>query len=380
MDIEPITIKLDRPEDLLAYLPYRFGYVPTESLAILTVLEPAPGAVAPGLAARLDIADIARPGALAGAASGIGAQMRQDPTVAALTVVYTDEPLQDVRAGRGAAGRALEEWLAVMPFTHRTASFVVSTNAFACLECAGAPCCPDEGHPISRLSTTAITARMVLAGEVLAPSREALGCSREIDAHRLAVATRAADRERRAMRTRAMSPRAADLQARWRRRMLDLYGVALAEAGTLRGPWWPDATGPGRLGVALADPHLRDAILAWTISGERGQPGSPAVMNAFRDMVTGGLEPPAPAHVQACRVVLGEIVRHAAPGRAGYALAVRGWLAWWCGEGARAEVLVRQCLEEHPGCTLGELLEDALVGGVRPGWALPHACVAPGGF
>jgi hypothetical protein len=216
---------------------------------------------------------------------------------------------------------------------------------------------------------------MVLAGEALAPSREALGCSREVDAHRLAVATHAADRERRAMRNRPP-----ERQSRWRRRMLDLYGVALAEAGTLRGPWWPDATVPGRLGVALADPHLRDAILAWTVTGERGRPGSPEVMRTFEDMVTGDLEPPGPAHVQACRVVLGEIVRHAAPGRAGYALAIRGWLAWWCGEGARAEVLVRQCLEDHPGCTLGQLLEDALAGGVRPAWARPHSCVTPGGF
>lgn len=375
MDIEPVTLKLDRAEDLLAYLPYRFGYVPSQSLAVLTVIEPAPGEIAVGMAARLDLADLAIPAVLPQAAAGIQAQMQRDPTVGALTVVYTDDAIVDVREGRGVAGGVLDEWLTLMPFTDRTEAFVVTPAGFACLECAHVPRCPEEGQPLARLTESALAARMVLEGESLAPSREALGCPREVDAERLAAAARAADRERRAMRKRA-----GDQQQRWRRRMLDLYGVALAEAMTERAPWRPDPAVPGRLGMAMADPHLRDAIVAWTVSGERGSPGSEEVLNSFGGMVTGEVDLPDLSHRQAARVVLTEIVRHAAPHRAGYALAMLGWLAWWSGEGARADVLARQCLADDPGCSLGELLSDVLHAGVRPGWVGAASCVTPGTF
>lgn len=374
MDIEPTTVSLDRPEELLAYLPYRFGYVPTESLAMVTVLE-APDGIELGLAARLDLDDLAVPGVLATAAAGIRAQMLCDPTISAFVVVYTDSPFADVRAGRGSAGRALAEWLEVMPLTHPSEAFVVSSTSFMCVECRRPACCPTEGQSLERLSETAIAARMVLAGENLAPSREALGCPRLIDAERLAAATRAGDKERQAMRKRA-----AAALPRWRRRMLDIFGIALAEAASRsrsRGPWSPEPAVAGRLGVAMADPLLRDAIVTWTVSGERGDPGAEEVLTGFAGMVTGELEVPDPSHLESARVVLTEIVRHAAPGRAGYALAMLGWLAWWSGEGARADVLMRQCLEEDPGCSLGQLLNDVLAGGVRPGWALPQPWVSP---
>ncbi|WP_420113909.1 DUF4192 domain-containing protein [Pseudactinotalea sp.] len=374
MDIEPVTLKLDRAEDLLAYLPYRFGYVPTQSLAMLTVIEPAPGEVAVGMASRLDLADLATPTVLPQAVAGIRAQMLQDPTVGALTVVYADEPIADIRAGQGVAGGVLEEWLAQMPFTDRREAFIVTPTGYACLECAHVPHCPYEGYPLSRLTESAVAARMVLEGESLAPSREALGCPRDVDAERLAAAIRAADRERRAMRKRP-----GDQQQRWRRRILDLFGVALAEAMTQR-RWLPDPAVLGRLGAAMADPHLRDAVVAWTVSGERGRPGSDDVLANFGGMVTGEVALPDGRHRQAARLVLTEIVRHAGPRRAGYPLAMLGWLAWWSGEGARADVLVHQCLSEDPGCSLGSLLVDVLHAGVRPGWVGGRSCVTPSTF
>lgn len=371
MDIEPIRLTLDRPEDLLAYLPYRFGYVPTESLVTLAVLEPAPGSFALGLAARLDLADLMVPGVLSAAAAGIRSQLEQDPTSAALTVLYTDAPLAHVRDGRGAVGGVLARWLELIPCADRARTYVVSPTAFACLKCEG--CCPPDGRSLERLSETAIAARMVLAGESLVGSREELGCSRGVAPERLATATAAADRERRGMRARS-----ATQKQRWRRRLLDLFGTALAEAAARPGTWAGDATVLGRLGAAMSDPLLRDALVTWTVSGERVAPGAPEVLDSFRDMVTGGLELPHPDHLQAARLVLSQIARHAARGRAGYALAMLGWLAWWCGEGARADVLMRQCLEDDPDCSLGGLLGEVLDAAVRPGWAGSSRCVSPG--
>lgn len=366
-------VRLTCPEDVLAYLPYRFGFVPSASLAVLALVEPVPGRVQIGMAARLDLADLVHPEVLEGVAAALCAQLDIDAAVSAFTVVYTDTPLEEVRTGCGVAARVLQRWLDTFPYADRSMALVVTPEVFGCLECAEQPCCPSSGHPVERLRDTAVAAAMVLAGEALAPSRDALACPRDVVPERRAAATKAADRERQAMRTRP-----ADRQARWRRRMLDSYGAALARAGAPGGSWTLDPGLLGRLGVALDDPHLRDAVVAWTLGGERVAPGPPEVLDVFTAMTLGGLEPPSREHLGAAAVVLTEVARHAAPGRAGYALAVLAWVAWWRGDGARADVLVEQSLGENRGCTLAWLLRDTLDAGVRPGWALPAATLAPG--
>lgn len=372
MDDDAITIRLDRPHEVLAYIPYRFGFVPTESLALLAVLEPTPDTLAVGLAARLDIADLTDPEILAAARTGVLTQMAMDPTVGAVVVVYTDAPLEDVRAGRGPGGQVLAAWLRDFPYADPTAAMIVTPRVFACVECAEPPCCPTEGHPVERLSETAIAAHMVLGGEMLAESRDALGCPRGAEPERARSAAQAATRERRAMgRHRPEQAR------RWRGRVLDDFAAMLAQAGP-GGSWPPDAALLGRLGAALTDPHLRDAVVAWTLGGSRIRPESPRVLDVFEGVLSGCLESPATEHLNASAAVLTEVARHAAPNKAGHALAVLGWLAWWRGEGARADVLQRQCFEEDPRCRLGRLLAQVLDGGVRPGWARPQTSVAPG--
>lgn len=366
-----MRIKIDGPHELLAYLPYRFGFVPRESLAVLAVLDDGPDELALGMAARLDIADVVHPEVMAIARAGLLAQLGQDPTVCAYTVLYTSETLEDVRSGITVPGRVLRDWLATFPYGDPTTTMIVTPAVFACLECAEPLCCPEEGHPVDRLQDTAVAAQMVLQGETLASSREELGCPRTTDAQRAASAARAASRETRAMRKRHPAQ-----QQRSRDRMLKTFGEALAKAAP-GGRWTPDPDLLGRFGAALADPDLRDAVVAWTVGGRPVRASSPHVMEAFEGMITGSLRSPAPEHLDAASTVLSEVVRHAPPGGAGYALAVLGWLAWWRGEGARADVLLAQCLGEDPGCTLGLLLADVLDGGVRPGWARPDAYAAP---
>jgi len=163
--------------------------------------------------------------------------------------------------------------------------------------------------------------------------------------------------------------------------MLDTYGSGLRAASAASGAseiWDPDPVMLGRLSAAFTDSDLRDAVVAWTLGGERLRPGSQAVLDTFGRLVRGGLEVPPEAHLNAGARLLTEVVRHAAPPRAGYPLAVMAWLAWWRGEGARADVLLQQCLQDDPGNSLGRLLTEALDGGVRPGWALPDPTLATG--
>ncbi|MFV0254019.1 MAG: DUF4192 family protein [Beutenbergiaceae bacterium] len=361
------------PTEVLAYLPYRFGYAPTQSLVALAILEPEPGRWELGLAARLDLVDLADPELFALAVAGVASQMDQDPTAFSLTVVYSDAPLQQTRAGRGLAGTVLARWLSNFSYADAGATWLVAPDHFGALQ----PCetaTADEAttqYPTAVLDQTVIAAHMVLAGQVLAGSREELACPRDCESLRRRTAARAAARERR-----AMAARSAVQRGRWRSRMMDSYGATLRSVSD-DPEFMPEPTVLGRLAAALDDPELRDALAAWTLTGARLTPGSTAVLDAFEVVITGTGRQPATAHLNAAARVLTEMVRHCARGRAGYPLALLAWLAWWRGDGARADVLLSQCLREDPGCRLAHLLRDALDGGIRPGWARPAAVVAP---
>lgn len=72
--------------------------------------------------------------------------------------------------------------------------------------------------------------------------------------------------------------------------------------------------------------------------------------------------------VDAACQVLEAVAAHGRAGRQAPALTVLALLAWWCGDGVRARVLVEQALAHDPGHRLAELLDRALALGLPPGW------------
>jgi len=48
-------------------------------------------------------------------------------------------------------------------------------------------------------------------------------------------------------------------------------------------------------------------------------------------------------------------------------------LAWWRGDGARAEVLLARAFESGPAYRLAHLIDDAVAQGVPPGWVRAEA-------
>ncbi|NKY07073.1 DUF4192 family protein, partial [Cellulomonas hominis] len=77
---------------------------------------------------------------------------------------------------------------------------------------------------------------------------------------------------------------------------------------------------------------------------------------------------PDEALVDAACQVLEAVAAHGRAGRQAPALTVLALLAWWCGDGVRARVLVEQALAHDPGHRLAELLDRALALGLPPGW------------
>lgn len=66
--------------------------------------------------------------------------------------------------------------------------------------------------------------------------------------------------------------------------------------------------------------------------------------------------------------VLEAVVAHGRAGRQAPGLTVLALVAWWCGDGVRARVLIEQALAHDPGHRLAELLDRALAVGLPPGW------------
>lgn len=371
---DPASLNPSHPEEVLAYLPYRFGYRPQQSLVTLAIVEPVPGVQQVGLAARLDLADLQRPSIFEAALAGIGYQMGQDDAVGCVSVLYTDEPLDRVRTGAGGAGQVMSRWCEQFRYADPAHAWIVTASHFGPWRVgeqgAGEIECPDEGYPVHLLDQTVIGAQMVLAGHALAGSRDELACPRICASTPRTIAARAASRERRRMKALPMEAR-----QEWRERRLSDFALELAAAE--RGDTRQDnAATWGRLGAMLDDPLLRDVILVWSLTGHRLPVGSPEVMNTMEKMLIGNLHIPTTEHVRAIDEVVLQIVRHCARGRAGYALAMVAWMAWWRGEGARADVVLGQSLQEDSHCSLALLLRDILTAQIRPGWARPATVVA----
>ena len=68
------------------------------------------------------------------------------------------------------------------------------------------------------------------------------------------------------------------------------------------------------------------------------------------------------------RGVLEAVVRHTSGRSRATPLATLACLEWWSGNGARANVLVEQCLEADGAHRLGLTLLHALAAGLAPGW------------
>jgi hypothetical protein len=78
--------------------------------------------------------------------------------------------------------------------------------------------------------------------------------------------------------------------------------------------------------------------------------------------------PPETAVVGRATTLAHAVAAHAEPGAGGAALGALAYLAWWGNEGARADVVARQALQEEPGHRLAELVVAALEAGMPPAW------------
>ncbi|GAA4286112.1 DUF4192 domain-containing protein [Georgenia daeguensis] len=375
------TIRLSQPRDLIALIPYRLGFHPAESAVLVAVSVTPDGRKEVGLVARMDLADLASPlsgGEAAAVLAGhVAAQQPEDLHLVLYTKEEDDRVLHDVVDH---LADALDE--ALWPLAPDLDPWRVGPRGWGHLDTCD--CCPPAGHPLELLTASPAAAAMVTAGRAAAGDRSQLAVVRTRDGDALATAFAAAEAERERLREvrracggaplvrgaafgvpGARPARDQEPLRRWREQ-----GARLWDAAVATGPGQRSRTAPevlGRLLVVLGDKVVRDAVVAATMEAAEGRTGDyldpGTVVRAFETEVA-----PDAEMVGRATALAQTVAAHAEPGGGGPALGALAYLAWWGNEGARADVVARQALQEEPGHRLAELVVAALEAGMPPAW------------
>ncbi|MBB2925572.1 DUF4192 domain-containing protein [Cellulomonas cellasea] len=338
------TIRVTEPRELLAFVPYQLGFQPTDSLVVMSLRGERSRV---GLIARVDLAHAAD------AAAGLARHVLDDGATSAVVVVYTESDHGAHDAAQAAAAALTDAGLPVR-------SWWVTGGDYRPMLPEFPEATPPVGRPISDLQATEVAATMVAQGLRALPTRSDLDL------------TPASARERR----RAASARAlecdggAEDRPAWRAASLRQW-LDAASADTFT------AADAGRLAAALDDRVVRDAVLCALVPGGRkvaeqvisGQRGSDALGEVVTSVIeTPGVMPDADVFAPVV-AVLTHVAAHvdSAPART-----LLAFLAWWQGDGARAQVHLSAAERHDPDYRLAALLTSVLAAAMPPGWIRAH--------
>lgn len=351
------TIISAAPRDLIALAWYRMGYRPRESLIAVGLHGPRRRA---GVVARLDL-PAARTRRVA--LQGLARMLRRAGEEQAVVLVVSDVG-GDPRPGPD--GRPVPVHRVLVHQVRRELPrhgigvvdvLAVGPTAFRSCLCEDLRCCPVTGTSLAEVAASEVSASMVLAGIPLGASAEATTADVE------PVPPPTAEPGRGTAGWGAPGNRAPAL-ARWRQ-LLD-------EEATDPGPL------PGLL-EALADTTLRDALLVSLVPGAGRSPERLLAAPDGRDLPELFGRRPDPELAERGRRVLAAAARYAPAGRRAEPLSMLAWLAWWCGDGARARHLTQRALADAPGQRLATLVGELLARGAPPPWAAAEAGTRPTG-
>lgn len=375
----PTTLRISRPDDLLAVLPYRLGFRPRNSVVLLGLRGPR-GRL--GLVSRADLADVGDPATGTGLLRDIADLMHEDGARDVFVALYCDLP-RDALAADPVVARALTHLRDVTGWADPPGPWVVGDRTYG-LWGTAQECGPATGE-VADLERGEVAATMVLHGLTVAADREHLGVPRTGDVQRRRHASRAAREARRdvaVVRARcgggAPVPGAVfglsdavpaadqgEMEV-WREGELRRWSALVAHAR--RGAALP-ADELGRLSAGLDDELVRDGVLCSVVGPPAAHlPGRDPVGGTLDLVMLAGAPEPDPVRVGPAEHVLRALAA-CVPRRAGaQALAVLAFLAWWQGDGARADVLAAQALRAVPGTRLAEIVGKLLAARLAPGW------------
>jgi hypothetical protein len=306
-------LTLRSPADLLAAVPYLFGFHPADSVVLLALRGKR--VIFQG---RVDIPDAEDVDGLVPYLAEIAA--RQSPTGITLIGYGTQERVVPLLDALGAAVTA-----AGMPVLD---VLRVHEGRYWSMACAEPSCCPPEGVAFD-VAATAVAAAATYEGLVALPDRAALAASLApepgpgIEPELQSARDRLAELPAGGARRRRTAARTAVREA------IDRY----AGGGRL------DDDETAWLVVLLCDRAARD--------------------DAWRQMLAA---PPAEEHQSVWRDVMRRVPREYVPAPA----TLLALSAWRDGHGALAAVAAQRALDADPTYTLAELVREAIGAGIPP--------------
>jgi hypothetical protein len=319
--------RLRTPADLVAAVPLLCGYVPQESLVVLSLHG---SGTTLGLTMRFDLGwspDVAD------AAAEVVARLRHDGARSAVVLVHSDQP--DVAGERAwgdlvtavevecdAAGIAVPEAL------------LVRDGRWWSYTCSQPTCCPAEGTPFAAVPSASV---QLLQAQNALDGRAALETRQQVVrsvAPPVLLAARAADQ--RAERA---------LEAWAERRCRDgVEAARAADVRTVREAVDRVASAEGLdperatlVALAVQDVVVRDEVATWALT-------EPAALLSLLQQTAQQVVPPEDAAV--CVLL--------------------AWVAYAHGDGGLANVALERGLRSDPDHSLGLLLRQALEGQLHP--------------
>ncbi len=343
------TVRISRPDEIIALLPYELGYHPRDSLVLIGVRA---GRL--GLRARVDLPE---PGDAADLVASVLPPFVESDAGELVAIGYESAP--------GAARPVLAE---VDRACHRLgfgicASMVVRDGRWFSLDCHDPTCCPPEGRPLPTPDEVPAVAEFVAREVRPFADRAALVDSLRPDRPLLAAAVEA---EAAAWFPSWAGPfgRSSDS-----RTVLDAWSRVLDtsdDAGAVAD------LGARALAVAaasLVDLDLRDGLIAWLCPGLFGFENVPRGPFARwpDDRPEGDLDRAVRERRRQER--LGQLCRCLSPSLAVAPLTVLAAFAWWRGDGTLTRIALDQALDADPDYRLAGLLLRMVDLSIRPGGA-----------
>jgi hypothetical protein len=366
-------IKVKTPRDLFSIIPYALGYRPEESILVVCIRT----AGGLGMMARTSLSDLAKEDCCVELGKMVARNASEDQAVRAFIVIYCKATDEFTLHGYKKHARHFAEALGHIP----NETWVINSRCYYRVGCEGESCCPKGGYPVSELANTEASTALVYRGYAPAKSRSAYLKLPNPPAKEAQVA-RTAEMKFHSQKSRFGQP------VTWRQKAFATWQKALevADQGQLNSP-----QDLGILGAALTDTTMRDAVLLSCLPD--GMPAATDIIEnpngevrnlvkakqpkTASDLLAGvvgddesGYLPIAPPQiaVRNATIVLEAVAAHTSPANKPGPLTLLAFLAWWCGDGTRANARVRQALRHKPEYPLAVTLADALENRLLPGW------------
>lgn len=352
------TVRMTCPVDLLAGVPLLLGFVPEESVVVVSLRGDSGTGAALGVTVRVDLP---RQQDAAEVAAEVLGHVQRDGASEAVVVVYSEDPDPGARPEISASVAVLravgaEQGVPVSAVWH------VGPGRYRRLHGRGPGA--SEG-PVDELRNSGAAAELMLTGRTAAASRADLGAGLDGQDTGRVVAVAAA------------VARAMDVPAAQRGDRAFLVWTMETARAQEAGPRAEIGVEPaGLLLAGLSTPAVRDAFLVSCVPGQHDAAEAMVGgdLHAGGDVLTryvfGAEEAVHPDREVTCAAmaVLRSVIRQAPPEVQVEPLALLAFLAWWCGEWPLAAECGRRALAADRGHRLTALVMASMDSMVQPGW------------